>query len=267
MDRMALSVSVSPRRRQLQPSHSASPRERADRVKLVVSSPKRRQLQPSQSQPQPQQQLCLERVDNSVNSMQTLVESPRSLKRRLPIPDTPNHRVSTQSQSQSQSQCVTQYTVGQRVLVVPVGHHPLRLSAVVTQRKGSYIRIQYEHFVYADDEDSERLHIADDAHRIVADLGQDLMDDTEMEQLHNAMSRRCTSVGTVMSMASAVSAAPTTTRAGVERECVVCMAEQRSYACIPCGHLCLCGKCKDELFDKTCPICQQKYDCFIKIYS
>merc|ERR1712013_603083 len=102
----------------------------------------------------------------------------------------------------SQSQSV--YSVGQRVLVVPVGHHPLRLSAVVTESKGSFIHIKYEHFVYADDEDCERLHIVDDAHRICCDEN-DLMDESEMEQLHNAMSRRCTSVGTVMSMASAVS--------------------------------------------------------------
>ena len=42
-------------------------------------------------------------------------------------------------------------------------------------------------------------------------------------------------------------------------ECLVCMDAPRDYACIPCGHLCLCGKCKDNI-DRKCPICRKKYD-------
>eukprot|EP00483_Globobulimina_turgida_P009036 UN09054 len=38
-------------------------------------------------------------------------------------------------------------------------------------------------------------------------------------------------------------------------ECIVCMDNERLYVCIPCGHLCLCAKCK-QLINKKCPICQ-----------
>ena len=49
-----------------------------------------------------------------------------------------------------------------------------------------------------------------------------------------------------------------------EDECVICMDGKREYLAIPCGHLCLCGKCKDSI--KQCPMCRA--DCtVIKLYK
>eukprot|EP01084_Bolivina_argentea_P069171 125914_1 len=42
-----------------------------------------------------------------------------------------------------------------------------------------------------------------------------------------------------------------------ENECVVCMNGIKCYVAVPCGHLCLCEKCKDVIEEK-CPICQAK---------
>lgn len=40
--------------------------------------------------------------------------------------------------------------------------------------------------------------------------------------------------------------------------CVVCLSERRTFACYPCGHLCLCNECANELSSQTnkCPLCR-----------
>lgn len=152
-----------------------------------------------------------------------------------------------------------EYFVGQKILISPIGHKHMKIAAQIKERNGMWITIKYDNFVYHNDADTEVLHIVNDAARIF--LADDMMNDSEMEALHNTMSRRATSFETNRTYATM------TSNNGVDRECVVCMAEYRSYACIPCGHLCLCAKCKDELYDKTCPICQQPYQAFIKIYQ
>eukprot|EP01084_Bolivina_argentea_P002578 4768_1 len=38
-------------------------------------------------------------------------------------------------------------------------------------------------------------------------------------------------------------------------ECVICMDKKRKYICIPCGHFCLCIKCR-EVVNNKCPICR-----------
>ncbi len=50
------------------------------------------------------------------------------------------------------------------------------------------------------------------------------------------------------------------------KECVVCMDDNRWIACVPCGHLCVCEKCKNVI-DGKCPICQRKCVSFVKIYT
>ena len=54
-------------------------------------------------------------------------------------------------------------------------------------------------------------------------------------------------------------------RDNVNNHCIVCMYRSRDYAFIPCGHLCLCWKCKDNL-DQKCLVCKKKYDSVIKIF-
>ena len=50
------------------------------------------------------------------------------------------------------------------------------------------------------------------------------------------------------------------------KECVVCMDKAGDYACVPCGHLCLCDDCKDNV-DRKCPVCRKRCDCIIKIFQ
>ena len=51
-----------------------------------------------------------------------------------------------------------------------------------------------------------------------------------------------------------------------DKQCVICMDKPKEYACIPCGHLSLCGQCKDR-FDYRCPLCRRDCDSVIKIYQ
>lgn len=48
-------------------------------------------------------------------------------------------------------------------------------------------------------------------------------------------------------------------------ECVICLTEERQVACMPCGHLCSCVSCGYST--RTCPICRQKIQSFVRIYS
>lgn len=48
--------------------------------------------------------------------------------------------------------------------------------------------------------------------------------------------------------------------------CRICMHRSLDHVCLPCGHLCLCGVCKDKM-DGKCPMCQQPYGQIIKVYK
>jgi len=50
-----------------------------------------------------------------------------------------------------------------------------------------------------------------------------------------------------------------------EKECKICMAEERAFALIPCGHLCVCATCVRHL--KRCPICRTEHTGTLRIYS
>eukprot|EP01084_Bolivina_argentea_P069170 125910_1 len=49
----------------------------------------------------------------------------------------------------------------------------------------------------------------------------------------------------------------TNTNKDIMDRCTICMENIRQYACIPCGHLCLCQNC-NELINDRCPICNTK---------
>lgn len=49
-------------------------------------------------------------------------------------------------------------------------------------------------------------------------------------------------------------------------ECNICYINKKKYACVPCGHLCMCGECANRIID-TCPMCKTKISTIIKIYS
>ncbi|CAF1593288.1 unnamed protein product [Rotaria sp. Silwood1] len=46
-------------------------------------------------------------------------------------------------------------------------------------------------------------------------------------------------------------------------ECLICLTEEKQLACMPCGHLCACVPCGYAL--KSCPICRQKIQSFMRI--
>lgn len=48
-------------------------------------------------------------------------------------------------------------------------------------------------------------------------------------------------------------------------ECLICLTEEKQLACMPCGHLCACVPCGYAL--KTCPICRQNIQSFMRINS
>ncbi|KAF3454436.1 hypothetical protein FNV43_RR04883 [Rhamnella rubrinervis] len=46
------------------------------------------------------------------------------------------------------------------------------------------------------------------------------------------------------------------------KECVICMAEQKDTAVLPCRHVCMCRHCSEELRIQSnkCPICRQRIE-------
>lgn len=49
-------------------------------------------------------------------------------------------------------------------------------------------------------------------------------------------------------------------------QCNICLTNKKNYACIPCGHLCMCGDCANQIDDK-CPICKNKFTIVMKIFQ
>jgi baculoviral IAP repeat-containing protein 7/8 len=46
-------------------------------------------------------------------------------------------------------------------------------------------------------------------------------------------------------------------------ECLICLADEKQLACMPCGHLCACVPCGYAL--RSCPVCRQKIESFMRI--
>eukprot|EP00922_Rhytidocystis_sp_ex-Travisia-forbesii_P066150 GHVS01098220.1.p1 GENE.GHVS01098220.1~~GHVS01098220.1.p1 ORF type:complete len:330 (+),score=49.69 GHVS01098220.1:27-992(+) len=51
------------------------------------------------------------------------------------------------------------------------------------------------------------------------------------------------------------------------RECVICLAEERNTAVLPCRHMCLCSGCADIMRRQSnkCPICRQTVNSLLQI--
>lgn len=49
-------------------------------------------------------------------------------------------------------------------------------------------------------------------------------------------------------------------------ECNICYLNKKNYACVPCGHLCMCGDCANKV-DKKCPMCNVEFTNIIKIFA
>ncbi len=48
--------------------------------------------------------------------------------------------------------------------------------------------------------------------------------------------------------------------------CIICLNGKREYACIPCGHKCMCDKCKSNDLH-TCPICRRDITMICRIFE
>ncbi len=50
--------------------------------------------------------------------------------------------------------------------------------------------------------------------------------------------------------------------------CVACQTSKKSIALVPCGHVCLCPACADQiaLTTKKCPLCTRKIESQLKVY-
>ena len=52
--------------------------------------------------------------------------------------------------------------------------------------------------------------------------------------------------------------------------CVVCLANEKTHALVPCGHQCLCGDCAATLMGHTarpeCPVCRGEALSSMRIY-
>lgn len=48
--------------------------------------------------------------------------------------------------------------------------------------------------------------------------------------------------------------------------CVVCLDGKKTHLLVPCGHLCLCENCSNQLNDGKCPICRRQYEKIIQCY-
>ena len=53
-------------------------------------------------------------------------------------------------------------------------------------------------------------------------------------------------------------------------ECVhvVCMTRERTVACVPCGHKCLCDECgKEDIVGSSCPLCRKPVAIFMRVFE
>ena len=50
-------------------------------------------------------------------------------------------------------------------------------------------------------------------------------------------------------------------------QCVICMFAERSHACVPCGHKCLCEGCADVAKVKTCPMCRKEVMMMVQVWE
>ena len=47
--------------------------------------------------------------------------------------------------------------------------------------------------------------------------------------------------------------------------CVICFAQRRTHACVPCGHRCLCNECAASV--GKCPLCPKDIERVLQIFG
>lgn len=56
-----------------------------------------------------------------------------------------------------------------------------------------------------------------------------------------------------------------TGREAQDEACVICLDEPSDFACVPCGHRCLCAGCQDKA-NGVCPICRSDVQGIFRIF-
>jgi len=51
-----------------------------------------------------------------------------------------------------------------------------------------------------------------------------------------------------------------------ENMCVACTVVEKTHAFIPCGHKCLCLDCLSSLLTTRCPICNESFTSYIRVW-
>lgn len=59
---------------------------------------------------------------------------------------------------------------------------------------------------------------------------------------------------------------PTSETVTEQSNCVICLANPKCVALLPCRHMCICSTCSSSQLN-TCPICRAKVESMMKIYS
>lgn len=52
--------------------------------------------------------------------------------------------------------------------------------------------------------------------------------------------------------------------ATITNPCIICFADEKRLACIPCGHFAACVPCSHSL--RTCPVCRREIEAFVRVY-
>eukprot|EP01084_Bolivina_argentea_P067739 123316_1 len=130
------------------------------------------------------------------------------------------------------------YFIGERLLIQVKKLLNVEATVIDIIDNGKFIIVQYD---YYNNKGTEKLDVANDKRRIKP-LKQTLKITNEVDDnVYHKNSENDIEDSIIQE----------------QEECVICMDNIVTYACIPCGHYCVCKRCKD-LIDNKCPICQAK---------
>jgi len=155
-----------------------------------------------------------------------------------------------------------QYFVGQRLLISPFFHHLYKVPATVIEvGNGSasdvsldenWITVEYDRYQYSNNngegqrgQNKEKLHVINHSDRIHF-ISSSFRKGTGSHSRNRKLFINPATVST-----SAL--------------CVVCKEGRQSYACLPCGHPCLCDACSDKFDGCACPVCGIRCESFVRI--
>ena len=65
-------------------------------------------------------------------------------------------------------------------------------------------------------------------------------------------------------VAGTIDASPTEAGAADMESCVICLQQPKKFLIVPCGHQCLCKRCKP--LDHRCPMCRGPVDLILQVF-